>query len=253
MVHRQDFIRPLCEGLIYLKQSLFADPYCFEKKWRHDDIRVYKNICFLTQCCNEHNGITWKIRFDTPKSSRSRKLLKSGSLVCLTNKTFTILQYATVEDNNDRDLRNGIYEIKFIDDIPNHVELLHQHDVILIECQVFFPSYFHTLLSIKCMYKMIINEEHSLPFGTQLSNKKHSLNQEEPAYFKSPLFLKDGFDISYLNQGHDVKKIDISNDANWPDAKTLSMDDSQNRALITSMKSKLALIQGPPGTGKTVI
>lgn len=50
-----------------------------------------------------------------------------------------------------------------------------------------------------------------------------------------------------------MKKIDISNDANWPDAKTLSMDDSQHRALITSMKSKLALIQGPPGTEKTVI
>ncbi|CAG2194420.1 unnamed protein product [Mytilus edulis] len=46
----------------------------------------------------------------------------------------------------------------------------------------------------------------------------------------------DGFDISCLNQGHDVKKIDISNDANWPDAKTLNMDDSQHRALITSMK-----------------
>ena len=123
MVHRQDFIRPLCKGLIPLRNSLRVDKFCLEKKWRHDDIRVYKNICFLTQCCNEHNGITWKIRFDTPKSSRSRKLLKSGSLVCLTNKTFTILQYATVEDNNDRDLRNGIYEIKFIDDIPNHVEL----------------------------------------------------------------------------------------------------------------------------------
>ncbi|CAG2194422.1 unnamed protein product [Mytilus edulis] len=250
MVHRQDFIRPLCKGLISLRNSLRVDKFCLEKKWRHDDILIYKNICFLTQCCNEHNGITWRIRFDIPQYSRSRKLLKSGSLVCLTNQKFTFLQYATVAENNDRSLRNGISEIRFIDDIPKTSEILKQRDVILIESQVFFPSYFHTLLSIKCMHNMLINEEHSIPFGTHLLNKRHSLNQEEPDYFESRSFIKEGFDISCLSSGQPVNTIDISNETNWPDAQTLGMDDSQHRALVTSMKSKFALIQGPPGTGK---
>ncbi|CAG2194384.1 unnamed protein product [Mytilus edulis] len=111
MVHRQDFIRPLCRGLVSLNESINEDPDCLEKRWRHDDIRVYKDISFLTRCCNEQNGITWKIRFDITPYSRinwnTRKLLTFGSLVCLTNKSFSILQYATVAERNPADLKKG--------------------------------------------------------------------------------------------------------------------------------------------------
>ncbi|XP_052081591.1 NFX1-type zinc finger-containing protein 1-like [Mytilus californianus] len=256
MVHRQDFIRPLCKGLMSLKNTLFADPYCLEKKWRHDDIRVYKDICFLSRCCNEQNGITWKISFDITPYSRInwniRKLLTFGSLVCLTNRTFTILQYATVADRNAVDLNNGIFEIKFIDDIGDMSEILQQPDVLQVESQAFFPSYFHTLNSLKCMYSEIFNAEKRLPFGKQLLNKRNSVEQEKPDYFKSPSFVEKGFDIRCLHSEQKAVKVDISNEANWPDADSLGMDDSQHQAFITSMNSKLALIQGPPGTGKTV-
>ncbi|CAG2194390.1 unnamed protein product [Mytilus edulis] len=255
MVHRQDFIRPLCKGLVSLKNALFEDPCCLERKWRHDDIRVYKNIFFLSRCCNEQNGITWKIRFDTTPYSRinwnTRKLLTFGSLVCLTNRTFTILQYATVADRNAGDLKNGIFQIKFVDDIGEGSEILQQPDVLLIESQAFFPSYFHTLKSLKSMHSEIVNAENSLPFGKQLLNQKHSVEQDKPDYFKSSTFV-EGFDIRCLNSEQKVK-VDISNEANWPDADNLCMDNSQHRAFTTSIKSKLALIQGPPGTGKTVV
>ncbi|CAC5419179.1 unnamed protein product [Mytilus coruscus] len=202
MVHRQDFIRPLCKGLMSLKNTLFEDPYCLEKKWRHDDIRVYKNIFFLSRCCNEQNDITWKIRFDITPYSRinwnTRKLLTFGSLVCLTNRTFTILQYATVADRNAGDLKNGIFQIKFVDDIGEGSEILQQPDVLLIESQAFFPSYFHTLKSLKSMHSEIVNAENSLPFGKQLLNQKHSVEQDKPDYFKSSSFV-EGFDIRCLN------------------------------------------------------
>ncbi|CAC5419186.1 unnamed protein product [Mytilus coruscus] len=182
--------------------------------------------------------------------------------ICADNKvlTLTILpdlsqlsHFATIAEHNAEDLRNGIFEVKFIDYIPNMSDILQQHGVILIESHVFFPSYFHALQSLKCMLSEKINEEHSLPFGKQLSNKRHSLDYEEPDYFKSPSFVKEGFDISCLSSGQHLNKIDISIEVNWLDAHSLGMDDSQHRALITSMKSKLALIQGPPGTGKIVV
>lgn len=255
MVHRQDFIRPLCRGLMSLKDSIYEDPDCLEKRWRHDDIRVYKNITFLTRCCNEQNGLTWKIRFDITPYSRinwnTRKLLTFGSLVCLANRSFTILQYATVADRNAGDLKNGIFEIKFTEDIGD--KILQQPDVLLIESQAFFPSYFHTLQSLKRMHSEIFIAENSLPFGKQLLNKRRSIEQDLPDYFESPKFVEEGFDISCLNSELQAYNIDIASESNWPDADFLKMDESQHRAFLTSMKSKLALIQGPPGTGKTVV
>ncbi|XP_052081592.1 NFX1-type zinc finger-containing protein 1-like [Mytilus californianus] len=257
MVHRQDFIRPLCRGLMSLKDSIYEDPDCLEKRWRHDDIRVFKNITFLTRCCNEQNGLTWKIRFDITPYSRinwnTRKLLTFGSLVCLTNKTFSILQYATVAERNAGDLKNGIFEIKFTEDIGDVSTIFQQSDVLLIESQAFFPSYFHTLQSLKCMHSDIFIGENSLPFGKQLLNKRRSIEHNLPDYFESPKFAEEGFDISCLNSELQAYNIDIASESNWPDADFLKMDESQHKAFLTSMKSKLALIQGPPGTGKTVV
>ncbi|CAC5383773.1 NFX1-type zinc finger-containing protein 1 [Mytilus coruscus] len=79
------------------------------------------------------------------------------------------------------------------------------------------------------------------------------MEQNEPDYFKSDQFVKEGFNIRCLNSELQEYKIDISSEANWPDADEIGMDDSQYRAFVTSMKSKFALIQGPPGTGKTVV
>ncbi|XP_071151751.1 LOW QUALITY PROTEIN: NFX1-type zinc finger-containing protein 1-like [Mytilus edulis] len=257
MVHRQDFIRPLCRGLVSLKDSIYEDPDCLEKRWRHDDIRVYTNITFLTRCCNEQNGLTWKISFDIAPYSRinwnTRKLLTFGSLVCLTNRTFTILQYATVAERNANDLQNGIFEIKFIEDIGYASTILQQSDILLIESQAFFPSYFHTLHSLKCMHSEIFIAENRLPFGKQLLNKGNSIERDVPEYFESPKYLYEGFDISCLNSEFQVYNIDITSESNWPDADFFKLDESQYKAFLTSMKSKLALIQGPPGTGKTVV
>ncbi|XP_052081597.1 NFX1-type zinc finger-containing protein 1-like [Mytilus californianus] len=145
MLHRQDFIRPLCIGLMSLKDSLYEDPDCLEKGWRHDDIRVYKNITFLTRCCNEQNGLTWKIRFDITPYSRinwnTRKLLTFGSLVCFTKKNFSILTFATVAERNASDLKRGIFEIKFTEANADVNEILQQPDVLLIESRAFFLSY----------------------------------------------------------------------------------------------------------------
>ncbi|VDI09955.1 Hypothetical predicted protein [Mytilus galloprovincialis] len=258
MVHRQDFIRPLCRGLVSLNESINGDPDCLEKRWRHDDIRVYKDISFLTRCCNEQNGIAWKIRFDITPYSRinwnTRKLLTFGSLVCLTNKSFSILQYATVAERNPADLKKGICEIKFTEDIGDLSAILQQSDIILVESQAFFPSYFYTLKSLQCMHSEVFNQESVLPFGKQLLNKRHSIEQQVPDYFESSKFVDRGFDISCLNSElYQVYDIDISSESNWPDANFLKLDESQYRAFLTSMKSKLALIQGPPGTGKTVV
>ncbi|VDI09951.1 Hypothetical predicted protein [Mytilus galloprovincialis] len=257
MVHRQDFIRPLSRGFMSLKHSVYEDPNCLEKGWRHDDIRVYKNITFLTRCCNEQNGLTWKIRFDiTPYrriSWNTGKLLTFGSLVCFTNRNFSFLKYATVAEGNANDLKKGIFEIKFTETNADVNESLKQPDVLLIESNAYFPSSLWPLRSLKSMHSEVFRKETALPFGKQLLLKTYIVEKDVPDYFKSSKFAKEKFEISCLNSKLHEYKIDISIEAHWPSAELLGLDDSQHSAIITSMKRKLALIQGPPGTGKTVV
>ncbi|CAC5419182.1 unnamed protein product [Mytilus coruscus] len=182
MVHRQDFISPLCRGFMSLKYSVYEDPDCLEKGWRHDDIRVYKNITFLTRCWNEQNGLTWKIRFDITPYSRinwnTRKLLIFGSLVCFTNRNFSFLTYATVVERNASDLKKGIFKIKFTETNADVNEILKQPDVLLIESRAFFPSYLWTLSSLKSMHSEVFSKKTALPFCKQLLLKRHIVEKD---------------------------------------------------------------------------
>ena len=252
MVHRQDFIRPLCKGLCDLKKDIAKDPSCLNKRWTHDYIRVYRNIQFLSRCCNQQNGVTWRISFNVGQYSNvnwvTRKLLTFGSLVCLTNTSFSFFQYATVAKCKPEDLKQGHVEIKFIEHAAISSMLRQTNDIILVESQAFFPAYFHTLESIKNMHGLVSTKKSKLPFGEQLVSL--CINIEQPEYLHSTS-CKEGFDFSCFGSG--LGTLDISKEQNWPKASTLSLDDSQYGAFVTAMKSKLALIQGPPGTGKTVV
>jgi hypothetical protein len=252
MVHRQDFIRPLCKGLCDLKKDIAKDPSCLSKGWTHDYIRVYRNIQFLSRCCNQQNGVTWRISFNVAQYSNinwlTGKLLTFGSLICLTNTSFTFIQYATVAERKPEDLRRGHVEIKFLEHAAISSMLRQTNDIILVESQAFFPAYFHTLESIKNMHGLVSTKKSKLPFGEQLVSL--CVNIEQPEYLRSTS-CKEGFDFSCFGSG--LGTIDISREQNWPKASTLSLDDSQYGAFVTAMKSKLALIQGPPGTGKTVV
>ena len=252
MVHRQDFIRPLCKGLCDLKKDIAKDPSCLSKRWTHDYIRVYRNIQFLSRCCNQQNGVTWRISFNDAQYSNinwlTGKLLTFGSLVCLTNTSFSFIQYATVAERKPEDLKRGHVEIKFLEHSAISSMLREKNDIILVESQAFFPTYFHTLESIKNMHGLVSTKKSKLPFGEQLVSL--CINIEQPEYLHSTS-CKEGFDFSCFGSG--LGTIDISREHNWPKASTLSLDDSQYGAFVTAMKSKLALIQGPPGTGKTVV
>ena len=252
MVHRQDFIRPLCKGLCDLKKDIAKDPSCLSKRWTHDYIRVYRNIQFLSRCCNQQNGVTWRISFNVAQYSNvnwvTRKLLTFGSLVCLTNTSFSFIQYATVAERKPEDLKQGHVEIKFIEHAAISSMLRQTNDIILVESQAFFPAYVHTLESIKNMHGLVSTKKSKLPFGEQLVSL--CINIEQPEYLHSTS-CKEGFDFSCFGSG--LGTLDISKEQNWPKASTLNLDDSQYGAFVTAMKSKLALIQGPPGTGKTVV
>ena len=252
MVHRQDFIRPLCKGLCDLKKDIVKNPSCLNKRWTHDYIRVYRNIQFLSRCCNQQNDVTWRISFDVAQYRKinwlTRKLLTFGSLVCLTNTSFSFIQYGTVAERKPKDLKQGHVEINFIEHSAISSMFRQTNDIILVESQAFFPAYFHTLESIKNMHGLVSTKKGKLPFGEQLVSL--CVNIEQPKYLRSTS-SKEGFDFSCFGSG--LGTIDISREQNWPKASTLSLDDSQYGAFVTAMKSKLALIQGPPGTGKTMV
>jgi hypothetical protein len=61
----------------------YLGPSCLNKRWTHDYIRVYRNIQFLSRCCNQQNDVTWRISFDVGQYRLTRKLLTIGQFCSL--------------------------------------------------------------------------------------------------------------------------------------------------------------------------
>jgi hypothetical protein len=99
---REDFLRPLREGIINLvnrgidqRQGLFKD------------IRMYRNVKILYPVCS-NSGLRHHIQFDTSRLKRVKwensKRLIFGSLLCLSKDHFQTLVFATVADRDPKEL-----------------------------------------------------------------------------------------------------------------------------------------------------
>jgi len=104
---REDFVRPLREGIAQLLERLGSS-----KIGAHQDIRLYNNVRLLYPVCTS-NGLRYRIKFDNSKLRHVRwensKRLIFGSLMCLSKDNFESVLFATVANRELWSIRQVSY------------------------------------------------------------------------------------------------------------------------------------------------
>ena len=101
---REDFLRPLREGIINLVNQGVGQQHGLFK-----DIRIYRNVKILYPVCS-NSGLLHHIQFDNSKLKcvqwENSKRLIFGSLLCLSKDNFQNFVFATVAERDLKDLTN---------------------------------------------------------------------------------------------------------------------------------------------------
>ena len=289
---REDFVKPLRDGIHQLKKGSALEPNEYKLK-RANEIHVYHDVTIQFPVCGRKSRL-YKIRFDSSHQKVARvnwdrtKRLKYGTLLCLSADDFNTLVFATVENPDSKELKEGLLEVRFENISSEEVnQFLEEKQIfVMIESPAYFESYRHVLEALK-----EINSE--FPFQKQIVEccgdvepPEYQIQEENDSKFK---FHFDGVldakreaysELPELAEQQDFPSImEIVSDASagversleneipsalqecqctpndhcWPDKESLGLNESQMRAFKMALTKRLAVIQGPPGTGKTYV
>ncbi|NXQ64815.1 ZNFX1 protein, partial [Anthoscopus minutus] len=246
---REDFVRPLREGIAEVLQSLQETNL---RKKKFDDIRMYFDVRIIAPCCTS-TGIAYKVQFDTKPLRfvqwQNSKRLLYGSLVCMSRDRFETFLFATVSNRNAEELVNGFVELCFdAESQPLLAEVQPSDSFLMVETAAYFEAYQHVLEGLQKM------QEEDIPFqnyivecDTQL--KEPAYLTKDTAYNLAPLMK-----TSCREECPDsLKRLYILDPNQWLSMEDLELDESQVQALKLALTKELAIIQGPPGTGKTYV
>ncbi|XP_019799428.1 NFX1-type zinc finger-containing protein 1 [Tursiops truncatus] len=252
---REDFVRPLREGILELLQS-FEDQGLRKRKF--DDIRIYFDTRIITPVCSS-TGIVYKVQFDTKSLKfvrwQNSKRLLYGSLVCMSKDNFETFLFATVSNREQEDLCRGIVQLCFNEQSQQLLTDVQPSDsFLMVETTAYFEAYRHVLEGLQEV------QEEDIPFQRNIV--------ECDSYVKEPRYLLMGgrYDFTPLikdpsatgeslrnTEGLRHLRVNVLDPSQWPSKETLKLDDSQMEALQFALTRELAIIQGPPGTGKTYV
>ncbi|NWR50263.1 ZNFX1 protein, partial [Regulus satrapa] len=248
---REDFVRPLREGIIEVLQNL-QDRNLRKKKF--DDIRIYFDARIIAPCCTS-TGIAYKVQFDTKPLRfvqwQNSKRLLYGSLVCMSQDHFETFLFATVSNRNAEKLVNGIVELCFDAESQPLLAAVEPSDsFLMVETAAYFEAYRYVLEGLQKM------REEDIPFQKYIVEcdpqvKEPAYLTEDTAYNLEPLMK-----TSLKEKCPDVpslRSVYIRDPNQWLSMETLKLDESQMQALNLALTKELAIIQGPPGTGKTYV
>lgn len=252
---REDFVRPLREGILELLQS-FEDQ-CLRKR-KFDDIRIYFDTRIITPMCSS-SGIVYKVQFDTKPLKfvrwQNSKRLLYGSLVCMSKDNFETFLFATVSNREQEDLCRGIVQLCFNEQSQQLLAEVQPSDsFLMVETTAYFEAYRHVLEGLQEV------QEEDVPFQRNIV--------ECDSHVKEPRYLLMGgrYDFTPLIENPSTigeswrileglrrPKVNVLDLSQWPSKEALKLDDSQMEALQFALTRELAIIQGPPGTGKTYV
>ncbi|NXY66516.1 ZNFX1 protein, partial [Callaeas wilsoni] len=246
---REDFVRPLREGIMEVLQSL-QDRNLRKKKF--DDIRIYFDARIIAPRCAS-TGIAYKVQFDTKPLKfvqwQNSKRLLYGSLVCMSQDHFETFLFATVSNRNAAELVSGIVELCFdAESQPLLAEVQPSDSFLMVETTAYFEAYRHVLEGLQKM------REEDIPFQKYIVEcdaqvKQPAYLREDTAYNLAPLMK-----TSHKEKCPDsLKSVCILDPGQWLSMEALRLDESQMQALNLALTKELAIIQGPPGTGKTYV
>ncbi|XP_067856716.1 NFX1-type zinc finger-containing protein 1-like isoform X2 [Heptranchias perlo] len=262
---REDFVRPLREGILDLLQN-YDDKGLRRRKF--DDIRVYFNTRIKVPLCTS-TGVGYKVQFDTRPLKfvrwQNSKRLLYGSLVCLSKDNFETLLFATVSDRDTEELKQGVVNLSFnVRSRPLLAEVEPSDCFLMVETTAYFEAYRHVLEGLQEIQgedvpfqKYIVECDTDIQVPRYLNfNDRYDL--EALMKGKSPDSEEDTDGIfEYLQRKTEYlqrkTKTNVLNPASWPSKEELNLDESQMKALQMALTKELAIIQGPPGTGKTYV
>ncbi|XP_024415123.2 NFX1-type zinc finger-containing protein 1 [Desmodus rotundus] len=250
---REDFVRPLREGILELLQS-FEDQGLRKRKF--DDIRIYFDTRIITPVCSS-SGIVYKVHFDTKPLKNVRwqnsKRLLYGSLVCMSKDNFETFLFATVSNREQEDLRQGFVQLCFNEQSQELLAEVQPSDsFLMVETTAYFEAYRHVLEGLQEI------QEEDVPF--QRNIVECDSHVREPRYLVmggrydfTPLVNNPSATKESLKDGLRYSRVNVLDPSQWPSKEVLKLDDSQMEALQFALTRELAVIQGPPGTGKTYV
>ncbi|KFV02581.1 NFX1-type zinc finger-containing protein 1, partial [Tauraco erythrolophus] len=250
---REDFVRPLREGILELLQS-FEDKGLRKKKF--DDIRIYFDTRIITPLCSP-TGIVYKVQFDIKplkfvRWQNSRRLLY-GSLICMSKDHFETCLFATVSNRDNADLAHGIVQLCFnAQSQALLAEVQPSDSFLMVETTAYFEAYRHVLEGLQEI------QEEDVPFQKYIVEcdaqvKKPTYLTMDTAYNFAPLMEDPLSDDEMCPDGLRSQSVCVLDPKQWPSMETLRLDESQMQALSLALTKELAIIQGPPGTGKTYV
>ncbi|NXY18307.1 ZNFX1 protein, partial [Atrichornis clamosus] len=246
---REDFVRPLREGIVELLQS-FEDKGLRKKKF--DDIRIYFDTRIIAPRCAS-TGIVYKVQFDIKPLRfvhwQNSKRLLYGSLVCMSKDHFETLLFATVSNRDAAELADGIVELCF--DAQSQALLAEAQpsdSFLMVETTAYFEAYRHVLEGLQEM------QEEDIPFQKYIVEcdaqvKEPAYLREDTAYNFAPLMKTSDEEVC----PDSLRKVHVLDPDQWLSMEVLRLDESQMQALNLALTKELAIIQGPPGTGKTYV
>ncbi|CAB4012131.1 NFX1-type zinc finger-containing 1-like, partial [Paramuricea clavata] len=267
---REDFLRPLREGIINLVNHGID-----QKQGVFKDIRIYRNVKILYPVCSS-SGLRHDIQFDNSRLKsvkwENSKRLIFGSLLCLSKDHFQTFIFATVGDRDPKELAHGKLTVQFMD---LTVDFSRKNVYEMVETTAYFEAYNPILQGLQQ------TNDNDLPFQSYLIECNKDI--QAPQYLRHSRFAlaAPSFDFSsilldgaspnttaslqrrFRNLSLDgpkprrraprFKDVPVLDVDRWPSNELLGLDESQYEALKIALTKEVAVIQGPPGTGKTFI
>ena len=290
---REDFVKPLRDGIHQLKKSSALEPNHDYKLKRANEIHVYHDVTIQFPVCGRKSRL-YKIRFDSSHQKVARvnwdrtKRLKYGTLLCLSADDFNTLVFATVENPDSKELKEGLLEVRFENISSEEVnQFLEEKQIfVMIESPAYFESYRHVLEALKEINSEFSFQKQIVECCGDVEPPEYQIQEENDSKFK---FHFDGVldakreaysELPELAEQQDFPSaMEIVSDASagveipleneipsalqecqcttndhcWPDRESLGLNESQMRAFKMALTKRLAVIQGPPGTGKTYV
>uniref|UniRef100_A0A3Q3JND9 RZ-type domain-containing protein n=1 Tax=Monopterus albus TaxID=43700 RepID=A0A3Q3JND9_MONAL len=247
---REDFVRPLREGIQQLLQNQMAQGRSDKplRTKRFDDIHIYFDARLVVPKCTQ-TGVAYVVQFDIEPLKfvrwQNSKRLLYGSLVCLSCDNFESFLFATVSDRDPKNLEHGQVQITFTEESRLKLARIEKDQVFLmVETTAYFEAYRYVLEGLQKQ------EEDSLPFQRYIV--ECSTDVLPPAYLQR----KDIYDLSSVANPDckdSILPFHSMEAGTWPSMEKLGLDESQMKAFQLAITKELAIIQGPPGTGKTYV
>ena len=242
---REDFLEPLREGIYEITHNV-------PKERRSQSMKCYQGVRIVGKEFTP-SGVIYKVQLHDSKSSKAilahSKRLIFGSFVCLSKDKFQTMLFATVANRDPKDVDEGKFDIRFVEDQNVFGIEKRQVQYQMAESPAYFEAYYHVLKGLQEL------NENCMPFPEYLVECSAEVgppkylrrdNNQDPVCYD----LSKALAISHPAK---LQKVPVLQPEAWPPAEKLPLNISQLEALKTGVTTEFSVIQGPPGTGKTYV